>query len=115
MSSKQICICLTHSFYSLHKARKWLCFCENEITIDYYHGSELKLRNTLFVAAAKNNGWLVDPSQWFPRCGWKPNNSGQGSKKLIAPRRSKSGLYIVNVTTRGVRRGGLGLKVPPSA
>jgi len=81
MFSEQICICLTHSFYSLHKARKWLYFCVNETTIDYHHGSELKLRYRLLVAAAKHNGWLVDPRQWFQKCEWKPNNSGEGSKK----------------------------------
>ena len=46
MSSKQICICLTHSVYSLHKVWQLMCFCENEATADYHHGSALKLRNT---------------------------------------------------------------------
>jgi len=79
MSSEQICICWTHSVYSLHKVWKWLCFCENEATSDYHHGSALKLRHSLLVAAVKHNeGWLVDPSL---ACGSQstdrnPNNSG---------------------------------------
>ena len=42
MPSKQSCICLTHS---VHKVWEWLSICENEATIDYHHGSALKLRN----------------------------------------------------------------------
>jgi len=30
---------------SLRKVWKRLCICENEATIDYHHGSALKLRN----------------------------------------------------------------------
>ena len=52
-----------------------------KVNNNHHHSSELRLRNWLLVAAAKHNGWLVDSSQWFPKCGWKPNNSGEGSKK----------------------------------
>jgi len=41
MPSKQTCICLTHSVYA-----KCENGCVNETTIDSYHGSALKLRNT---------------------------------------------------------------------
>jgi len=63
------------------QSAKMVVFCVKETTIDYHHGLELNLRNRLLVAAAKHNGWLVDPRQWFQKCGWKPNNNGEGSKK----------------------------------
>jgi len=43
MSSKQTCICLTHSVYA--KCENG-CVNEEEATINYYHGSALKLRNS---------------------------------------------------------------------
>jgi len=37
MPSKQTRV-LTYSVYAVWK---WLCFCENEATIDYYYGSAI--------------------------------------------------------------------------
>jgi len=60
MFFKQTCICLTHSTQSEEKVG----ICESERTIDYHHGSALKLRNT--CRHSQHNGWLVYLSQCFP-------------------------------------------------
>ena len=46
ISFNDTCICLTFNPLSLHKVWKWLWFCEKEATINYHHGSAVKLRNT---------------------------------------------------------------------
>jgi len=54
MPSKQTRICLTHSIYAMWKR---LCICENEATIEYYHGSKLRNEPTCCYSLIQ---WLVN-------------------------------------------------------
>jgi len=87
---------LTFDQLSLHKMWKWSWFCENEVTIDYYRGFAVKLRNT---CRRSHSGCLVNLAQWFPKYGSKPKQAPRRVKKWVAHRGSKPGLCVFKVTT----------------
>jgi len=96
MPSKQSCICLTHS---VHKVWKWLSIYENEATIDYHHGSALKLRNRPACRYSLTQ-WLVSWSiPVVPKVWVETQIRVAQGQNYAAPRRSKPELHIFKVTT----------------
>jgi len=49
------------SFLDIHKVQKWLCICENEVTIDSHHGPAVK-KEILVAGTRVGARWLGAPS-----------------------------------------------------